>query len=219
MHLLVEFFEAACRKRSAEFLWCLYENLKCEQIEIVHLFKDPATSLPFDSPKIEVVDSESRVTYLRMFEYCNQELENEICIVANGDIIFTESLDRLRGIDIDPFFITLSRWEMDREAGGNQCYLFDNPASQDSWIFKAPIQTSNAMDFHMGVPGCDNRIARIMHDQGLNVINPSKSIRTIHFHHSQIRTYTHRDLVEGPYLIVEPSEIEAVLGETSSRFR
>ena len=209
MQLLLEYFNATCRDRGAELLWCLHENLNCNQIDKVHVFMNPSTSFSFDSPKLEIVNSESRVTYQKLFDYCNKQLKGKVCIIANGDIIFNESLDQIRMIDLDSSFVALSRWEINLENGIETYSLFDNPHSQDCWIFKSPVVPSESMDFHLGIPGCDNRIARIMHNHGLEVINPSQTIQTIHFHSSKIRNYVvGRDLIQGPYLSVWPTKLE-----------
>jgi hypothetical protein len=48
---------------------------------------------------------------------------------------------------------------------------------QDAWIFKSPMIKPHAnkelnIDFPLGYPGCDNRVAWEFRNIGLHVINP-----------------------------------------------
>ena len=47
--------------------------------------------LNFDSPKIHRIVRDSRPSYQDIFEFCNQELQDQICIVVNADIIFDDA--------------------------------------------------------------------------------------------------------------------------------
>ncbi len=78
--------------------------------------------------------------------------------------------------------------------------------SQDTWIFKSPVQLDKRSKFLMGKPGCDNRISQIYHELGYDVRNPSKSVIIKHLHQTNYRTYNHMDLVPGPYLLITPTD-------------
>jgi hypothetical protein len=41
----------------------------------------------------------------------------------------------------------------------------------------------------MGLPGCDNRLAHLLSETGYRLSNPCRSIRTIHLHRSNVRSY------------------------------
>ena len=56
----------------------------------------------------------------------------------------------------------------------------------------------------MGMPGCDNRIAKEILDAGYNITNPCLSIKAIHLHETGYRTYTAKDTVHGLYHYVLP---------------
>ena len=71
-------------------------------------------------------------------------------------------------------------------------------------------------DVPLGVPGCDNRIAaELLYRYGYNVLNPSKSIKTYHYHPSgdSTRMYLNSDYsrncyVEGPYEHLTPHKLD-----------
>jgi hypothetical protein len=63
------------------------------------------------------------------------------------------------------------------------------------------------VEFGFGMPGCDNRIARIALDHGYNVTNPSLSIFSHHLHKSNHRTYKNEDRVRGEYHYIAPTAL------------
>ena len=192
--------------RNGEYLYCLHQNLANEYIDNVYLFMEDDAELNFDSPKIHRIVRESRPSYQDLFEYCNTHMKNEICIVSNADIIFDETLRYFESLDMTKQFYALTRWEISTNDGKNwEIEPFDNAASQDVWIFKTPVLTSEDMNYTMGVPGCDNKITYHMRELGYTCRNPGKKVVTIHFHVSNFRTYSVKDdRVPGPYLLIAP---------------
>jgi hypothetical protein len=162
--------------------------------------------LNFDSPKIHRIVRESRPSYQNIFEYCNEHMKNEICIVANADIIFDDTLRYFKNIDMTMQFYALSRWEISTNDGKNwEIEPYENAASQDVWIFKTPVLSSDSMNYTMGKPGCDNKITYHMRELGYTCRNPGKKVVTIHFHPTNFRTYDwNNDRIPGPYLLVAP---------------
>lgn len=206
MNLLIEYFNSLNHMRNGEYLYCLHQNLGNEYIENIYLFMDEDTELNFDSPKIKKIVQKNRPTYKDLFNFCNDNLKDQICIVANADIIFDDTLRFFNKIDVSNTFYALSRWEISTGDGKNwEIEPFDNAASQDSWIFKSPIKVSDDMNYTMGKPGCDNKITYQMRELGYVCRNPGKKVITIHFHPTQFRTYDWKDdRVPGPYLLISP---------------
>jgi hypothetical protein len=162
--------------------------------------------LNFDSPKIHRIVRKNRPSYQNIFEYCNEHMKNEICIVANADIIFDDTLRYFKNIDMTMQFYALSRWEISTNDGKNwEIEPYENAASQDVWIFKTPVLSSDSMNYTMGKPGCDNKITYHMRELGYTCRNPGKKVVTIHFHPTNFRTYDwNNDRIPGPYLLVAP---------------
>lgn len=192
--------------RNGEYLYCLHQNLGNEYIENVYLFMEEDAELNFVSPKIKKVINKERPTYKNLFDFCNENLKDQICIVANADIIFDDTLRYFNGIDMDKTFYALTRWEISTGNGKDwEIEPYDNAASQDSWIFKTPISSSDKMNYTMGKPGCDNKITYHMRELGYTCRNPGKKVVTIHFHPTNWRTYhPNDDRVPGPYLLISP---------------
>ena len=206
MNLLIEYFNSLNHMRNGEFLYCLHQNLANDLIENVYLFMEEDAELYFDSPKIKKVVRDNRPTYKDIFDFCNENLKNQICVVANADIIFDDSLRHFKSVNMDKNFYALSRWEISTGDGKNwEIEPFDNAASQDCWVFKAPILTSDDMNYTMGKLRCDNKITYQMRELGYTVRNPGKKVVTVHFHPCNFRTYSVKEIdIPGPYLLVAP---------------
>ena len=142
-----------------------------------------------------VIIFNSRLPFSDFFAMINLCVnENEISIIANSDIYF-QSLLWLETIKANEVF-ALSRWE------GNT--LYDHEDSQDAWIFRGKIKPVPDCNFGLGIPGCDNAIAERLQRAGYTVLNPSKSIKAIHLHSSNIRNSDRRMTVPKPYLLIKP---------------
>ena len=206
MNLVIEYFNSHNHMRNGEYLYCLHQNLANEYIENVYLFMEDDAELNFESPKIKRVTLDKRPTYKDLFEYCNENMNGEICIVSNADIIFDETIRYFKSLRMENQFYALSRWEISTDDGKSwEIEPYDNAASQDCWIFRTPVLTSDNMDYTMGKPGCDNRITYDMRELGYTCRNPGKKVVTVHFHPTNFRSYhPSDDRVPGPYLLVAP---------------
>ena len=65
-------------------------------------------------------------------------------------------------------------------------FLLARVDSQDTWIFKSPLPDDvlRYSDFHFGLPRCDNRLAKIFEDAGLEVSNPTLAIKSYHLRYA-----------------------------------
>ncbi len=224
MNLLIEYFTSSNPNRDAEYKFCISQNLNNSLIHKIFVFISDNSTLGFESDKIEIVKREDRPTFLDLFKFCNDNLSNQICIIANTDIFFDNSLSELNEFNLDNILLSLTRWDVNFDGKNWFKKFYDNPwwecyqsdgtineeesittsqFSQDSWIFRSPIKIDERSNFLMGKPGCDNRIAQIVHETGLDVRNPSKKIITYHYHQTNYRTYDNTHLVPGPYLLIK----------------
>lgn len=214
MKLIIEYFKSTNQNRDVEYRSCINENIKNNLIEKIYVFISDDSILDIKSDKIEIVKIDNRPTFHFLFEWCNSNLPEEICIIANTDIFFDSTIEHLNNTDLTNTFIALTRWDLLLK--DNQWFVdfYNKPwnngittgmLSQDSWIFKTPIKLDERSKFLMGKPGCDNRIVQIYLENNYNVKNPSMQIVSKHLHISNHRTYNNTDMVFGPYLLVEPT--------------
>lgn len=215
MNLFIEYYTSNNQNRDWEYKTCISENIKNELIKKIFVFVSDDSVLDMDSDKIQIVKLEKRPSFKFLFEWCNENHPNEICIIANTDIFFDNSLKELESFDFSNKFLALTRWDVLFKDNQWLMQYYDFPwrgdlrtsmFSQDTWIFKSPIKISDDMDFNMGKPGCDNRIVQVLNDLGYDVNNPSKLIITKHLHLSNHRTYSPAEMVNGPYLLVDNTD-------------
>ncbi len=208
MILLTGFYFEPEARRRGEFLECLRRNHENKSFEGIHLWVQAPVDLeelvvanPFLADRsVRLIAHNNRLTYKLLFAYANEQLPGWKVVIANADIFFDETLKSLDPYRIEGQLLCLSRWDV--HADGD-LRLFDHSASQDAWVFRAPIREFFS-DFHMGVPGCDNRLAWEARQAGLELLNPAKSVRACHLHLSGVRRYGERDRVPGPSWPVAP---------------
>jgi hypothetical protein len=203
MNLLLEYFTSDNKNRQKEYDICLHHNLRQDFIVRVIVFICDDSELPEWANDATIVRCENRPTYNDFISYCDNNLTGEICILANGDIMFEKSLEQINKENLENKFLALSRWDYQPN---NTITHFDWDFSQDCWIFLSPMNNFTGGNYTMGLPGCDNRITHEVESHGLRVLNPSKLIRTIHLHTSQHRTYKTSDTVKGDYLFVSSTQ-------------
>lgn len=207
MILITEYFVPNNPDRWNEYLFCLDKNRKNPHIDKIYCFLEFDQYIPesiYHDKKLQFVTLGARPTYNYLFNYCSREFPGEICIVSNSDVFFDETLSLITDEYIQGKFLALSRWDFVKDG---ECSHYDWAYSQDCWIFKSPVYIEGG-DYTMGLLGCDNRIAYEAYDSGLDVRNPSKEIKSYHYHNSNYRTYKSKDTLKGDYLFVYSSFID-----------
>jgi len=190
IRLLVNTYKSDSQARQAELDICLEKNI----------------ALPF----LTVHDIQPRPTYNDYFHTSSKLIHDEdfdnddIFVIANSDIYFDETLLLANQIKHGEVY-ALTRYDIKR----GQARFFDRPDSQDVWIFRGGINPIEGADFNLGVGGCDNRIAYLLHKAGYTVTNPSLSIKTYHLHESGIRTFDYKKhkVIPPPYLTLAPTTL------------
>jgi hypothetical protein len=212
MVVLVGLYVDASAERMREFLTCIERNAANPNIAAVHVFVEDAVDAAalrtryreLALPKVRLVEHGRRLTFRELFAYANRELPARRVIVGNADIFFDDTLALLDGYDLRGRLLCLSRWDLHSDGSWR---LFDFDRSQDAWIFETPLPHI-ACDFHLGLLGCDCRLAWEAQHAGLAVSNPSHSIRANHLHTSGIRRYTEEQRLQGEKLGVPPVHLD-----------
>jgi hypothetical protein len=209
-NLFTTFYTDINEVRNKELLFCMDKNLSQPFHKIVLLLESDADMQDFvslfghdDRVYLKVVGK--RPTFNDFFKVMDEAIFSEgINILCNSDIFF---LDIDINLPDEKTCYALSRWDY---VNDNDFSHFCRADSQDTWIFKGNhnFRLKEELDFTMGVAGCDNRLAYELKEAGFNVLNPSKSIKTFHYHNSQIRNYIQNgeviQRVPPPYYLVEP---------------
>jgi len=204
MNLLVGLYTEKNVKRYEEIRFCLTQNLTLDCLEKVIVLLEDETAVdmfPLNHPKVVLISLHRRMTYQDAFLVANQGGNSGAYVLANNDIAFDWSL--AFGATVEPGEF----WCLSRTEDSGQLYE-PTPGrpdySQDAWIFRAPLPLFRC-DWHLGKPGCENRIAYEALSVGLSLRNPARKIRAFHRHASNVRHATEADrMLDGPYRFVRP---------------
>jgi len=214
--LIQQFFIHKNPERQEELLQCLRKNVKNPYIHKIILLNETIYDLQDvlrgeNLQKIQQINVGKRLSYYDVLHYIKHKINNHsICVIANTDIYFDETLSLLQGISLDHTFLALLRYNVNKS--GTQPIIHDNgrPDSQDVWIIDSDIKIdiNDEFKFQFGKPGCDNAITYLMYKNKYVISNPSLSIKSYHLHNTQIRDYTTKDLIITPYyLFSKPTKL------------
>jgi hypothetical protein len=204
MILIVQYPLTGKEERVMEYTACLQLNLDNPYIHRAVVFiesREQLDRLPWHYSELLFRLLPRRMTYA---DAVNEAAlwPGEVCIIANADIAFDESLSYVTERKLVDTVICLSRQDMvSRIFRGEPAAR----VSQDAWIFVAPLRNRHLMNlmFELGRPGCDNRVA---HEFGLayKLVNPARIVKC-HHHHGGIRAGTFK---EGAGPVDEPGNME-----------
>lgn len=182
-------------QRVEEFITCIERNLQHPSIERIHVFYDSLKDKPNAKSKIfkylasrdiSVSFVKGRVSFDQFFKLANTAYKDRNIIITNADIYFNETLALLDRYSLSGKFLCLTRWDVTKQG---KLVPFLESASQDTWIFKAPIAPFQHGEIKLGTWHSDSQISYQAHLAGLKVHNPSKDIQCCHLHLSEIRNY------------------------------
>lgn len=172
-------------RRRQELDFCLQKNIENNNFDII------------------ILDSANRPTFDFFFQKINQiSGSNDINIICNTDIFFDSSITQSNKIGHKEVY-ALTRWDW---VSHNNITPVNRPDSQDVWIIRGKVDNVNG-NFPIGLPGSDNRVAHEFQQAGYSLINPARTIKSYHVHSSNIRNYSEKDRVDGPYLDVDLTAI------------
>lgn len=189
--LYTPYFSAAEAARQAELDECLRRNVNNHALTKIVLLVDDDAMPPLASDRIQIVKLSARPTYLDWVRITRSQGQRHLSLLANTDIYFDDSVAKLREVLAAPeTFVALSRY--DRIEGRLEQH--PNPEwSQDTWAFDTASEISEAhattLNFPLGVPRCDNKVAYLFAVRGWRVCNPVRFINSVHVHETQLRTY------------------------------
>ncbi len=221
VHIFVQYYVPRDLTRQRETDTCLRRNIDNPLVDVIHVFlekEEDRPRIPIDR-KVKVSLLPRRITYADWLENTNTLAVGDISICLNADMYLDESVEQLRKhakmLSERRHFLALSRYNHD----GKRFTLNSNPHwTQDTWVVVRgvqPFQSALLQEtrFELGHPGCDNKIAYVMHSYGFAVSNPCLQIRTIHLHSDEGRPYDSRkDKLIGLHAFVHPAPR---LGEAS----
>ena len=162
----------------------------------------------FGSPaKMKCVEVASQPKYWDLFQYASQKLASRVVVLANGDILFDTSLQRLQPQKMNGSFAFVLSTD---SASANPLYeyLYETPCdtwshckrdgveqhSWDAFVFRSPlpwpvdsasyayVHVEKLLHVVMNTPGAENRAAFALQLMGLRVLNACDHLHAVHWH-------------------------------------
>jgi hypothetical protein len=209
--LIQQLYKSSNKARDKELQKCLKKNLENEFVDEILLFTESnQVQIPSDK-KIKQVPMKTRLSYAN----CIDAIQNvvgagKLVAFANADIYLDDSWKSIWSVNLKDTLLALLRWE--EGVDGKEPVLFGpRNDSQDTWLIHSDSvlsKTWNLDNFNIpfGKAGCDNAILVEFLRNKFKIVNPALSLKTIHVHASEVRTYEKTDIVDRPiYMFVEPS--------------
>ena len=219
MFLITTYYKSINIARNKEIDKCLLKNIENKYIKKIYLLNNEIYDLHdlCKSNKIIQVKISNDDNYNYRLKYCdavkfiNDNLKGNICILANSDIYFDETLFKINRKIIHNNFFALLRYDEDNDGNKKIFTRHGQPRddSQDCWIFQSPLNVNlKKIDFSFGTPGCDSIFATCVYEEGkLRISNPCYDIISIHVHNTEFRTYNEDNRIHGKYCLLPPCKI------------
>ena len=220
--LIQQYYKPSDSKREKELKKCLIQNIECEYIDQIYLFMESNLSLPSDPQgKITQIPLKTRLSYANCIDLIQRIIgSGKLVVFANADIYLDKSWKSAWSVNLKDIFVALLRWE--EGVGGAEPTLFGpRNDSQDTWLIHSDSVLDrtwnlNAFNIPFGKAGCDNAILIEFLRNKFKIVNPAMSLKTIHVHKSEFRSYDKTDIVDKPnYMFVDPSGLHELNPITS----
>ena len=227
IYVFLQYYVDPVRARHREIESCLKLNSENPVIDKVILLNERMYKHKdlggLNSTKVQQINISKRLMYSDVFHYVNENKLKGYIIIANSDIFFDETLEKIKysTLHTDRQMMALLRYEYDPTNKYNSKLFGPRYDSQDTWIFHTnhfiEPREEKLFAFNLGKPGCDNKLVYLMNVLNIEVVNDPATIKTYHYHKSNIRNYTAKEVLPLPWAVVVPantqtSQIQDALG-------
>lgn len=209
IYLVQQYYKDNSNERQKELDYCLQKNLDNILIKKIYLLNERGYDYNSfkNNGKIEEIIINDRLKYKKFFEFIGDK--RGYFILSNSDIFFDESIEKIKygllGKMKSIYCLTRYEFNGNRHILNNRYQNF----SQDVWIIHSKfskLRYLKLLDFCLGKPYCDNRLAYILcFDEKIKIINDCKNIKCYHYHISNVRNYHQiKDKINGAIMHIEP---------------
>jgi hypothetical protein len=188
--------------RAAELLSCFCVMVNDPQIQRLVVLSDAQPTMASDRLVWRHVSR--RPTFAEYFSAMEAlSSDDDVNVVINSDCCIDPATSgRLHQIGKDEAYC-ISRHDvmslLPLRYRGTPPY-FLRCFSADCWAIRGRPRRGLSLDFSLGMPGCDERLAYELKSAGYRLRDPYKAIRVFHLHPStNERSYSAADRVPGPY--------------------
>lgn len=208
--IVTQYFLHKNEKRAKEIKYCLQKNCENALVNTVYLLNERIYTqeelgvTDTQMSKIIQINIDKRIHFQDIFEAIESANIQGIIVGMNSDIMVDDTIDKLRYTTIfnnpdKKSMVTLLRYEYENhyvpfETNCNGSKLFGpRPDSQDTWIIHSsqniPKEYRPMFNIPFGKPGCDNKVVFLFRFLNYTIYNDPLSIKTYHYHQTNIRDY------------------------------
>ena len=213
--LIQQYYTPSNKQRSKELYKCLKMNIDNPLIDRIILFVESKSDVlpPDPNKKLTKVLMKSRITYKDCIETIQKQIgPGHLVVFANTDIYLDATWRSIWTVNLHDTLAAMLRWE-EGQNGQEAVPFGPRNDSQDSWLIHSDSVMSrmwNLEKFNIpfGKAGCDNAILVEFMRQKFKLVNPGLSLRTIHVHKSEYRTYDPNAIIDSSiYIYINPTGI------------
>jgi len=215
IHVITQFYLPTNAKRKLEIQKCLELMNINKYIDTIYLLNERIYTnqeLGIQSNKIKQINIKRRLLYSDCFDYIDKLNIKGYIIITNSDIFFDGNLINIKWSNLHntPKVFCQLRIEYDEINPLSKCKLFGPCSnSQDVWIFHSHYNIQKKyrkiFEFHMGKPGCDNKLVYLWNILGYQCNNEPEFIKCYHYHNTNFRTYSNKDMLSPPFCSIVPN--------------
>ncbi len=208
--LLTGHFNCKDIKRTREIKQCILANSLIFK-HIVVLFEnwelvknDPEYKYIVNTPNISIVKVNERQNYKTYFDWAYKNAKNKNVVIANSDILFDYTLNRINEFDMTNTLVALTRWQ---QLDKDNWSIYTLPIqgnlelnwSYDTYIFNPSLCNidTNDINISIGVAGCDTYLVKKLSCQGVTIKNPVYDIRTYHVDYRDLENVDKQSNING----------------------
>jgi hypothetical protein len=210
---ITQYFPDKVAARRTELLSALHLNLKRSDRVVLlseRRYSDAELLLDqlaaSDAAKLEQHVVEDRLTFGHIMAFIDVDYKafkgdranRPYYVFGNADMVMDKSFaGQVQRMPLNNTMLALQRW--DKNSRGGFDFRISQWPGQDVWVVRDVLpatetESDKLFDIKLGQVGSVQLFAALMHDRGYRLSNPGRTVKTLHFHDTDVRNY---DLFRG----------------------
>jgi len=193
IHLFVSYYSELRKDRKSELEKVMRRNLRNPYFSKIHLLAQNCSSIEWNHPKISVTCFDQQPLYSDFFRLAFAEKSAASSIIANGDIIFKNSIHLVSRVINNSSYLILPRWAIQcgktAPIEKNKCH--NSRDTFDAFVInpKGLKPDWDLLNIPMNRGFAEHIAAYILNQGGLKPLNPCMDIPIFHLHCTRYRSW------------------------------
>ena len=212
INVWTSYYDCRDEVHQKEIIRAIELNSENPNIDAIYLFCE--AEYPLLSSKIKIINVSEQPTFATFINSFQDQCPNDYNVIINSDIVLDYDTTGLIKTIQEGMIYAVTRYEVDDHTYYEpmntwNVTIFENLRfSQDMWVFYKTIINTTSLTMYLGGWACDHRLAGLLHEQGLKLINPCLSIKIYHIHSSMDRNYKYNYECDKLSLHITPCHVE-----------